>query len=187
MGIRKATYGFLTLLLATLFVFPLTGIFTIQAEEQVEIDVDVEKVVYELPFPGILPDHPFYVMKETRDSLMVFLTRDHVKKSELLLLISDKYTAMAVSLSEEGQWKSSAEAIQKAETAFSDMIVVMQEGKEQGVSPSDGLSKQAETSNKKHAEIIMDILMDSPNGTRTVLQEALEMNHDSAELLQEFN
>lgn len=50
----------------------------------------VEKVKYELPYPGILPDNPLYILKAARDRMISFLISDPLKKAEFNLLTSDK-------------------------------------------------------------------------------------------------
>lgn len=45
---------------------------------------------YILPYPGILPDHPLYILKKFRDSILEMLISDSVRKVEFYILQSDK-------------------------------------------------------------------------------------------------
>lgn len=47
-------------------------------------------VNYYLPYPGILPDHPLYWVKMTRDRLQLLLIADKELKAEKMLLYADK-------------------------------------------------------------------------------------------------
>lgn len=45
---------------------------------------------YTLPYPGILPDNPLYILKVFRDRLILFFISSPTKKSSFYLLQSDK-------------------------------------------------------------------------------------------------
>lgn len=47
-------------------------------------------VNYYLPYPGILPDHPLYWVKMTRDRLQLWLIADKEVRAEKMLLYADK-------------------------------------------------------------------------------------------------
>ena len=47
--------------------------------------LDQPEVIYPLPYPGLLTDNPLYPLKEWRDSILIFTTRDNVKKAQLYL------------------------------------------------------------------------------------------------------
>ncbi len=50
---------------------------------------------YMLPYPGILPDHPLYIFKKFRDSILEMLISDSVRKVEFYILQSDKEISAA--------------------------------------------------------------------------------------------
>lgn len=52
--------------------------------------------VYALAYPGILPDHPLYVVKMVRDRVKLWLTREPLSRSQLLLLYADKRLAASL-------------------------------------------------------------------------------------------
>ena len=43
--------------------------------------IPVQRVDYELPYPGLLPDSPLYFLKISRDRLIEFMIGDPIKKS----------------------------------------------------------------------------------------------------------
>ena len=141
-----------------------------------EINVEGKKVDYNLPYPGILPDNPLYSVKSLRDKLWLFFIRDYTKKSELLLLFSDKKTAMAQELSSKGKWSLGSEYMLLAERDFEKLVSVMNNAKKQGASPQGDFILRAKLSNEKHREIIEDVLIKTPQGERTNLEEALKLN-----------
>lgn len=55
-------------------------------------------VKYELPYPGLLPDHPLYIFKSIRDLLLRALISHPIKKVEFDLLMADKRLNMAIFL-----------------------------------------------------------------------------------------
>lgn len=56
---------------------------------------------YQLPHPGMLPDHPLYKIKVLRDKIVLFLTRNPVKKAARHLHMADKEFFMALKLAEK--------------------------------------------------------------------------------------
>lgn len=60
--------------------------------------IPLPTIDYTLPYPGILPDHPLYFVKNIRDQILILFTRDIHKKSEIYLLLADKNIVMAQTL-----------------------------------------------------------------------------------------
>jgi len=50
----------------------------------------ITSIDYTLPYPGILPDNPLYMIKTIRDRIVTFFISDPLKKSAFFLLQSDK-------------------------------------------------------------------------------------------------
>src|SRR4030067_2121577 len=78
-----------------------------------------EKIEYNLPYPGILPDHPLFIIKSIRDKILEFTTRDNSKKAELYLLLSDKRAAMVMPLAKNGKDKLAVTSLKQTEEYFS--------------------------------------------------------------------
>lgn len=135
-----------------------------------------EKVAYELPYPGILPDHPLYIVKIARDRLLDYTTRDPIKKAKLYLLLSDKRAAMALALVQKGKINPAISTLSKGEKYFLQIPALVKTSKQQGEKASDGLILQLKLSNKKHQEIIDNLLRELPQGELDSLQEIKNIN-----------
>lgn len=61
-----------------------------------------ENKCYRLPESGVLPDNIFYSIKEFRDNLWIYLTRDKADKIMLMVLINDKRLEEVLSLEKDG-------------------------------------------------------------------------------------
>lgn len=142
------------------------------------IVLNQSKVVYELPYPGILPDHPLYLLKAVRDKTLDVFTRDNIKKAELYLLLSDKRTAMAISLVKKGKDKLALTTMSKAEKYFLKIPSLLKASKKQGVNPQAELINKLKLSNAKHKEIIEDLIKDLPQGQTETINEIMRLNEE---------
>jgi hypothetical protein len=70
---------------------------------------------YDLPYPGILPDHPLYFVKMIRDRARLILVRNQVKKVELLLFYADKRMGAAEALLKDSKISLAEITAHKAE------------------------------------------------------------------------
>lgn len=141
-----------------------------------QITIEAKKIEYQLPYPGILPDHPLYFVKSVRDNLIIFFTRDFLQKAQLYLLLSDKKAAMAQKLTEKGKWAMASEQALESEQEFDRILTLIKDSKQQGVSPPEDLTLKINLSNQKHKEIIEQILKGSPQGQKKLSEEALKLN-----------
>lgn len=140
------------------------------------ISLNQEKIEYNLPYPGIMPDHPLFFLKEIRDYILEWTTRDTVKKAELYLLFSDKRVAMAASLAKSGKDKQSVMAFLKGEKYFAKIPPLLEISRKQGVSPSGDLIQRLKLSNAKHKELGETLLKDLPQGQNEEINRILQMN-----------
>lgn len=143
------------------------------------VTVSQSKVIYEMPYPGILPDHPLYFLKICRDRILEFATRDYIKKSELYLLYSDKRTAMAINLVKKGKEKLALTTLSKAEKYFFKIPFLLKESKKQGVNPPDELVNKLKLSNAKHKEIIEGFFKDLPQEQTDLISGILKINGET--------
>ena len=90
-------FGRYILLISFIVFVPFVTYFVLGASETL-VKAPQEKVIYNLPYPGLLPDSPLYITKIARDRITDFLTRDNLKKAELYLLYSDKRASMSLVL-----------------------------------------------------------------------------------------
>ncbi|QHO63069.1 DUF5667 domain-containing protein [Candidatus Chazhemtobacterium aquaticus] len=114
--------------------------------------IEEGEVMYELPYPGLLPGHYLYPLKMMRDRVVEWLTFDRGKKIELMVLYADKRMAAAKVLLERGEEDLGVETGLKAmmyqERAISMIEEIKVEGENVGVwanSLERGTAKYRET------------------------------------------
>jgi hypothetical protein len=66
------------------------------------IDSKGEESCYKLPESRVLPNNIFYPIKELRDNLWVYFSRDKIDKLRILLLVRDKKIEEVLLLKENG-------------------------------------------------------------------------------------
>lgn len=162
----------LLLLLLVILIIPF---FSVYNYSQLIATTPDNKVVYQLPYPGILPDHPLYLLKTTRDKIQVFLTRDNLKKAHLYLLYSDKRLAMAQALEKKGKTSLALSTLSKGEKYFLKIPPLLEQASEQGTSPSAEFVDIVKTSNDKHKEVITEMLQEIPQGSHESLNEIMKI------------
>ncbi|CAN5206812.1 hypothetical protein BH09PAT1_BH09PAT1_2440 [soil metagenome] len=160
------------ILISTLIVLPTLG----AVANSKTINVDEQKVVYQLPYPGILADHPLYPIKKLRDSILIFTTRDTLKKSELYHHLSDKHIAIAVQLADKGKEQLAINEFILSEEYFSKAPSLLRESKKQGVAPTNDFITKLYQSNSKHAEIITEFLKKTTQANIDTLDSLLKKN-----------
>ena len=85
--------------LLTLFIFTFFSPFVLA---QTSEEGAASPSAYQLPYPGMLPDHPLYKLKVLRDKIILFFIRDPLKKAAKHLHMADKELLMALKLAEKG-------------------------------------------------------------------------------------
>lgn len=129
---------------------PINPLVIISATPEAE-----QKVNYDLPYPGLLPDSPLYVLRVIRDKIVGFLISSALKKAEFNLLQADKRLNAGVYLFNKGKSISQAVAtISKAENYFYEAIVEVKRANNQGIN-TRSLTEKLLDASKKHQEIIV--------------------------------
>lgn len=119
---------------------------------------DPDKVNYELPYPGLLPDNPLYFLRIIRDKTVGFLISAPLKKAEFDLLQADKRLNAGIQLfnsakQNEKKMKLALSTISKAENYFEAAIQKVKEGRKQGME-TRGIINKLINSSKKHQEVL---------------------------------
>ncbi|PIV10964.1 hypothetical protein COS50_02660 [Candidatus Roizmanbacteria bacterium CG03_land_8_20_14_0_80_35_26] len=166
-----------------LVIFPTMTYFVMESSGA-PVNTPQEKVVYNLPYPGILSDHPLYFLKIVRDRISEFLTRDNVKKTQLYLLYSDKRVAMAMSLAKKGKSQPAIDAFSKGEKYFLKIPELLKEIKKQGGQSPSGFVETLKLSNAKHSELIGELMKTLPEGNQEYLTSLLNLNLEIKKLLE---
>ena len=163
----------LTFLIVLLIVFILLVPQTVRA-----VVISEQKVIYNLPYPGLLPDHPLYFFKIVRDRISEFTTRDYLKQAELYLLLSDKRLAMSTSLAAVGKSKLAFTTLAKSEKYFLKIPLIVITSKKQGAGATDDFINRLKMSNVKHREMEQEMLKKLPQGETDSLNQILKINQD---------
>lgn len=131
-----------------------------------------EKVDYYLPYPGILPDHFLYPLKMIRDRILVFLTTDPLKKSQLFLLYADKRLAAGKSLLEKGKVDLGITTITKAEKYLEKALIQEEAARKAGKNTQEFLEKLYLAS-QKHQEVITQLSEKTQSEEKKILESFL--------------
>ncbi len=116
-----------------------------------------QSVPYQLPYPGILPDHPLYFLKKFKENLSLWFTFDPQIKTEKYLLYSDKRVAMAQNLVKKGKVKLALKTAVEAERLFEKTIQQIEKNK---IEDPEFISK-VKLSHEKHVEVAEKLIRDS--------------------------
>ncbi len=125
-----------------------------------------EKINYELPYPGLLPDNPLYPLRVIRDKIVSFLISDSKKKAEFDLLQADKRLNAGVYLFNKKKFKDAASIVSKAENYFEQALQKAKEAKAQGMETTEMTNKLINSS-KKHKEVLKSLEEKSPQNFKS--------------------
>lgn len=161
--------------LSALFFIP--SIYDITQSQS--INIEEKEVLYQLPYPGLLPDHPLYFVKVIRDNILLFTTRDNYKKANLYLHLSDKHMAASIELANKGTEQLATNELVKAEDKFMQIPDLLQEIKEQGGSYPSDFTLELYQSNAKHKQVITDVMEKTTQAEIDTLQALLKKNEEA--------
>ena len=113
-----------------------------------------EPVQYELPYPGMLPNNPLYVLKQVRDWMLDKLITDPIKKTEFYILQGDKRIGMGLMLSASGNGVLSEQIISKGEKYMNNAVQTLLTLKAQGKDVPAYITDHVTKSLAKHAELL---------------------------------
>lgn len=148
-----------------------------------EIKIESKKISYDLPYAGMLPDNPLFFLKNMRDKVLEFATRDQLKKAHLYLLFSDKRIRMAIELSEKGKWELAVISVAEAEDYFSKIYPLLIAAQKQGTSSDGNFILTLKLAIEKHREVVESLFKNVPQGERVKIEESLITNQQIRETL----
>ncbi|QQG44348.1 MAG: hypothetical protein HYW86_00295 [Candidatus Roizmanbacteria bacterium] len=166
-----------TLLAGAIFAFPF-----LSSNSQIST-TSGQKVAYDLPYPGILPDNPLYMIKAARDKIQEFITRDNIRKAELYNLLSDKRMFMSQLLAKKGKSQLAINTLSKGEKYFLKIPELLSNSKKQGVKPQDEMILKLKLSNEKHEEVISTFLKEASQDEIEQIRIILQNNQKIKEEL----
>lgn len=159
--------------ICTLFLIPPIHFIT----QSQSIDIANAHVLYELPYPGLLPGHPLYPLKELRDKILIFTTRDKQKKAQLYLHLSDKNMSTALKLADEGKEQAAIDQLMLGEERFLEIPELLINIKKQGGSFPPDFVQELHLSNDKHKEVITDVMKKNTQTEIETLDTLLQKNN----------
>lgn len=169
-------FGRYFLLISFIVLVPFITYFVLGASETL-VKTPQEKVIYNLPYPGLLPDSPLYITKIIRDKITDFLTRDNLKKAELYLLNSDKRASMSMALALKGKNQLAIDTFMKGEKYFIKIPDLLRSAKKQGTQAPSGFIEILKLSNAKHKEMIGELIKVLPQGLNEPLTQLSDLNN----------
>lgn len=173
-----------TLAFFVLLILPLISLLPVGAQTITPPD---ERVAYDLPHPGMLPDNPFFFIKQIRDQVDIMIEDDKLQKAQTCLEHSDKHIAMAEELTEKAKRKVTLETLIKAEQKFLEIPAILAPNEGEQVTLPKAFVDELEKSNKKHREVIEQIMRDIPEGDESVMfRDVLKLNDQAKKEVQEL-
>lgn len=135
-----------------------------------------KKVIYELPYVGMLPDNPLYFVKQIRDKIIELSIRDYQKKADFYLHSADKQAGIAIELNKKGKSKQALQALTQAELQSLKIHDLYLSSKKQGVTFNESFIYRLELSNVKHRQVIETFIKELPQGNENDINEIIELN-----------
>lgn len=134
-------------------------------------------IEYELPYPGVLPGSPFYVLKSIRDKFTEVLMPDPLRRSNFYLLQADKRLSIALILYEDER-KEEGEVFLSKSLNYLDMSLgKAQDASNNGENIMDILAK-IKTSSAKQKEEIKILIKENSGENREKLENAYDRAED---------
>lgn len=140
-------------------------------------------VVYPLPYPGILPDHPLYVFKQIRDQILLLLITNPVRRIEFHILLADKHLNMGIFLVEKGKSKLAVTTISRGVAYLGKAEVYLFQIPGGGTPEMLSLKDRFEQSLGKHQEIVDALITQLTGSENTAL---LSISANLTTLRQDF-
>lgn len=109
---------------------------------------------YMLPWPGMLPDHPLYVLKVARNKLIQKMIYSPVKRIEFDLLMADKTLYASRMLMDKGEQKLAAATALKGENYMSILVSDYRTVIEKKILVPQALDQKITEAHAAHQELI---------------------------------
>lgn len=118
-----------------------------------------QRINYELPYPGMLPDHPLYFLKAIRDSIVKFLINDDLKRAKFSLLNAEKRMFAGKMLIEKNRDEKGIDTLSKSNNYLTDTHLAVVRYKKSHPKSTDirPFLHKFDTAILKHQEITNDL------------------------------
>lgn len=167
LSLEKASFGARPGLAAATLKFSVAP-----SEETTLSATPTPKEEYFLPYPGILPDNLLYKLKMVRDRVLLWLTREPVSRTNLLLHYADKRVGAGKALIEGGQAALGITTLTKGEKYLEKALREVQTIKEKG-GESAALAEKIKNASAGHQQILTDLKPKVNSEGNVVLDELL--------------
>ncbi len=132
----------------------------------------VQQINYTMPYPGILPDHPLYFLKMIRDRILDFIIKEPAKKTDFLILMSDKRIGAGKALIEGNKVELGITTLGKGQIYFGRAVEEAVLAKRRGGNINNMLDKM-EKSAQKHIELLEETSEKLPETNKPALKNIL--------------
>lgn len=140
-------------------------------------------IQYDLLFPGILPDSPFYKLKVLRNKLSMFFISDPLKRVDYYLLQADKGILATAMLIDKNKVKLAEETALKAEN---NMTLITFELKRVSEKPSNELFNKLKTASKKHQEVLGTLINRVPSENKKIFTTVLNFSKTNLQTIEKL-
>jgi hypothetical protein len=180
-----------TLILIFLFLIFLFSLSTVLTKAASAFDSSSSSrsavTTYQLPYPGLLPDNPLYILKVVRDRIVRFFISDPLKKGQFDLLQADKSlnSAYYLSFRENINNKMILTAVAESGNSFADSIKDISLAKEQGMDVN-GLLENMLLSAQKHRDVLAETENKISPVSKKILEKELRRTRDFEKMVSEI-
>src|SRR3989338_4004740 len=171
-------------LLAVLFILLLVSFSSLAFAQEIsptpQPSPSPTPVKYNLPYPGMLPDSPFYKLKVLRDKIMLVLIQDPMKKVEYHLLLADKRIQMAKILVNKGKTELAKETALKGENEYTLLVFLFKDVQKK---QNKALFDKLELAALKHQEVLRGITTKLKGKDKKNFETVIEFSKRNADEL----
>ncbi|XOU94678.1 MAG: DUF5667 domain-containing protein [Candidatus Kerfeldbacteria bacterium] len=139
-----------------------------------EVSKLVKEIEDELEDPGVLPDSPFYFVKEWSEGIQEFFTFDNEKKAELQYRFAMRRVAEVNKLVSKGKLEKAQEHMDKYDShleKFSEKVVKL---KEKDADKAEALTDKLEIMQVKQQSVLADVYDKVPEEAKEGILNAME-------------
>ena len=146
-----------------------------------------DKTIYNLPYPGILPDHALYPFKLFRDKLLNLFIQDPQRKIEFNLLMADKRLNMGVFLIEKGKYELAAKTVGEAQGFINNGIDIINDlQKEDKNLVSKSIIDTYQKSADKQQEVLIIMKINAPENLQKGYEELIQIAEEISQRILEM-
>ncbi|MBI5621074.1 hypothetical protein HY949_04790 [Candidatus Gottesmanbacteria bacterium] len=152
-------------------------------EKNSGITIAPPSVQYDLAFPGMLPDNPFYKVKVLRDRYIADFISDPIKKIEFYLKQTDKGILAAAMLVDKNNVTLARETALKAEH---NMTLLTYELYRLKGKQDEAFFMRLKTASAKHQEVLRSLMGRVGEADRQVFEQVIGFSKQNVQTIEEY-